>query len=138
MSRLPAALTAQERVLNARLIRLRSTLNGSLILATHPLTPFSKDKEHVKIKTRLRLRKAVLQSDVVALWIMLARGSANLCELLPQNTLWSDDEKAYFVDIKNQRDGIWYCLNILTPACLRNNKQLISFAESQDIFLLPV
>jgi hypothetical protein len=69
---------------------------------------------------------------------MLARGSANLCELLPPNTLWSDDEKAYFVDIKNQRDGIWYCLNILTPACLRNNKQLISFAKSQDIFLLPV
>jgi hypothetical protein len=69
---------------------------------------------------------------------MLARGSGNLSELLPPNVLWSDDEKAYFADIKNQRDGIWYCLQILTPAYLKKDKHLISFAESQDITLLPM
>jgi hypothetical protein len=92
----------------------------------------------IRRATELASQKSNLQSDVAAIWIMLARGSANLSELLPPNALWSDDEKAYFVDIKNQRDGVSYCLNILTPAYLRSDKQLISFAESQDIFLLPI
>jgi hypothetical protein len=92
----------------------------------------------IRRATELASRKSDFQSDVAAIWVMLARGSATISELLPPNALWSDDEKAYFADIKNQRDGIWYCLNILTPAYLRKDKQLISFAESQNIFLLPI
>jgi hypothetical protein len=91
----------------------------------------------IRRATEIASRNTNLQSDVAALWIMLAQGSANLSELLPQNLLWSDDEKAYFVDIKNQHDGIWYCLQILTPGYLRIDKQMISFANSHDIILLP-
>ena len=87
--------------------------------------------------TEIGSQKVDLQSDVAALWIMLARGSANLSELLPPNALWSDDEKAYFTDIKSERDGIWYCLQILTPAYLKNETHIVSFAKSQDILLLP-
>jgi hypothetical protein len=75
--------------------------------------------------TELASQKSDFQSDVAAIWVMLARGSATISELLPPNALWFDDEKAYFGDIKNQHDGIWYCLNILTPAYLRKDKQLI-------------
>jgi hypothetical protein len=92
----------------------------------------------IRRATELASRKSNYQSDVAAMWIMLARGSANMSELLPPNVFWSDDEKAYFADIKNQRDGIWYCLNILTPAYLRKDKLLIAFAESQNVFLLPI
>ena len=91
----------------------------------------------IRRATEFASRKFDLQSDVAAMWIMLARGSANISELLPPNALWSDDEKAYFDDIKNERDGIWYCLHILAPSYLRKDKHLISFAESQNIFLLP-
>jgi hypothetical protein len=91
----------------------------------------------IRRATEFGAKKSEFQSDVAAIWIMLARGSANMSELLPPNALWSDDEKAYFAEIKNQRDGIWYCLNILTPAYLRKDKQLIAFAESQNVFLLP-
>src|SRR5580700_2702295 len=72
--------------------------------------------------TEIASEKNHLKSDVAALWIMLAKGSGNLSELLPPNVLWSDEEKAYFADIKNQRDGIWYCLQILTPAYLKKDK----------------
>lgn len=92
----------------------------------------------IRRATELASRKSDLQSDVAAIWIMLARGSANISELLPTNALWSDDEKAYFNDIENEHDGIRYCLHIIMPAYLRKDKHLISFAESQDIFLLPV
>jgi hypothetical protein len=92
----------------------------------------------IRRASELASQKPDLQSDVAAMWIMLARGSANISELLPPNALWSDDEKAYFDDIKNERDGIWYCLHILAPAYLRKDKHLISFAESQNILLLPV
>jgi hypothetical protein len=92
----------------------------------------------IRRATEIASQNSHLQPDVAALWIMLARGSANLSELLPPNALWSDDEKAYFVDIKNQRDGIWYCLQILTPAYLKKDERLISFAESQNITLLPM
>lgn len=91
----------------------------------------------IRRATEIASRKSELQPDTAALWIMLARGAANLSELLPPNALWSEDEKAYFVDIKNQRDGVWYCLQILTPAFLKTDKHLVSFAESQDVLLLP-
>lgn len=87
--------------------------------------------------TEIASRKPDLQSDLSVIWIMLARGSENICELLPPNILWSDDEKAYFADIKNEHDGLWYCLQILTPGYLRTNKEMISFADSNGIFLLP-
>jgi hypothetical protein len=92
----------------------------------------------IRRATECASRNPDLQSDVVSMWIMLAQGSANLSELLPPNALWSDDEKAYFDGINSQYDGIWYCLHILTPNYLRKDKRLISFAESQNIFLLPV
>lgn len=92
----------------------------------------------IRRANELASRKSDLQSDVAAMWIMLARGSANISELLPPNALWSDDEKAYFDDIKNEHDGIGHCLHIIMPAYLRKDKHLISFAESQNIFLLPV
>jgi hypothetical protein len=91
----------------------------------------------IRRATEIASRKADLQPDTAALWIMLARGAANLRELLPPNALWSDDEKAYFADIKNQRDGVWYCLQVLAPAFLKTDKHLVSFAESQDVLLLP-
>ena len=78
-----------------------------------------------------------LHSNAAAIWIQLTKGAANICHLLPPSALWSEDEKAYFVDIKNERDGIWYCLQIMTPAYLRSNSELISFAESQGVLLLP-
>ena len=92
----------------------------------------------IRRATEIAAQKNDHQSTVAALWIMLAKGSATLSELLPPNALWSDDEKAYFADIKSQRDGIWYCLQILTPDYLKKDKSLISFAESQDITLLPM
>ncbi len=92
----------------------------------------------IRRATEIASRKSELQSDVAAMWIMLARGSANISELLPPNALWSYDEKAYFDDINNEHDGIKYCLLIIMPAYLRKDKHLISFAESQDIFFLPV
>jgi len=92
----------------------------------------------IRRATEIASQKTDLQPDVAALWIMLARGSANLSELLLPNVLWCDDEKAYFRDIKNQRDGIWYCLQILTPDYLKKNKHVITFAESQNITLLPM
>jgi hypothetical protein len=92
----------------------------------------------IRRATEIASQRTDLQPDVAALWIMLAKGSANLSKLLPPNILWSDAEKAYFVDIKNQRDGIWYCLQILTPAYLKKDKRLIAFAKSQDITLLPM
>ena len=91
----------------------------------------------IRRATEIASRNTSLQEDVAAVWIMLARGSAYLPTLLSTNVIWSDDEKAYFDVIKSEKEGIHYCLRILAPAYLRTGNLLTSFAESQDILLVP-
>ena len=91
----------------------------------------------IRRATEIASRDTHLQQDIATIWTMLARGSAHLNEVLPNNALWSKDEKAYFDVIKTEKDGIKYCLQILAPAYLRKGNHLTAFAESQDILLLP-
>jgi hypothetical protein len=67
----------------------------------------------VKRATDIASRTPLLQPDVAAIWIMIARGCAHLPELLEDNQLWSKQEKQHFSVIRTEKDGVSYALHLL-------------------------
>jgi hypothetical protein len=129
--------------------RLPTDLDGFI----HWLIPLLENPEHVVAGRRLGwfLQAALikraseransnpnLDEHIVDIWIMLAKGAALLHEVVERNILWSEDEKEWFADIKDEKSGIWYCLNILVPALYRQHPRIEDFAKAHGITLCSV
>jgi len=74
--------------------------------------------------------------DLLAeIWITVAEGCYCLANVVQNNILWSDDEKIWYSEVKSEKDGIAYCLNLIAPQEIRHMEKVKKFAISKGIYL---
>ena len=69
------------------------------------------------------------------IWITVAEGCYCIAHVVQNNQLWSDDEKIWYSEVKSEKDGIAYCLNLVAPEEIRTFEKVQAFAASKDIYL---
>lgn len=69
------------------------------------------------------------------IWIAVAEGCYCLAHVVQNNILWSDDEKIWYSEVKTEKDGIDYCLNLVAPEEIRRIEKVQEFAISKGIYL---
>jgi hypothetical protein len=77
-----------------------------------------------------------LKPTVVEIWAMLASSGQHLKPLLEHNVVWSEDEKAWFADIKDANDGVGYVVNLMVPESYRADASFKDLAKKHNFFVL--
>jgi hypothetical protein len=75
-----------------------------------------------------------LQDDVVDIWVHLAEGGKYLSALVPQNIIWSEDEKVWFADVKSQRDGAQHVVWLMCPYWAQLHPKISDFADAMGFW----
>lgn len=85
--------------------------------------------------TTLANKNKELENRVAEIWIHVAEGCRFLKNSLEHNVIWSANEKQWFNMLKDENDGIKYCVNHVMPKQLRANPAIKEFASKKGIFL---
>jgi hypothetical protein len=56
-----------------------------------------------------------INGTVVEIWATLASSGQYLKALLEHNIIWSEEEKDWFADLKDENDGVRYVVNLMVP-----------------------
>ncbi|MFZ4125882.1 MAG: hypothetical protein ACOYJ2_07435 [Rickettsiales bacterium] len=75
-----------------------------------------------------------LENQAAKMWVQIADGCQFLHRVLEQNAIWSSSEKEWFSLVKNEKDGIDYCLNHVMPKYLKKNHVITEYALEKQIF----
>jgi hypothetical protein len=65
-----------------------------------------------------------LRARVIEIWMILANSGSYLKDLLEDNVLWSATDKAWFDDLRNGNDVVWYVANLMVPEVYRDDPEL--------------
>ncbi len=65
-----------------------------------------------------------LRAYVIEIWMILADSGKYLKEVLKDNVLWSATEKAWFDELRNANDGVWYVASFMVPKPYRDDPEL--------------
>lgn len=85
--------------------------------------------------TALANKNREFENQAAEMWLCVADGCRFLKNNLQHNIIWSADEKIWFDTLKDEKDGVSYCLNHVMPKWLRENPAVVDYADKQDIFL---
>lgn len=85
---------------------------------------------------RRRARQVDGLLDILAeIWAAMARSGALLPTVYRVNLLWSEDEKEWFRHLSDERSGVDYVLNFMTPSIIRKHPKIQSVAAEYDIYV---
>lgn len=73
--------------------------------------------------------KPELWDEISSLWVILLPGARALSKTISRTHLWTEDETVYFQDIKTEDDGENYCLTIMAPEEVKDNKKIRDWKE---------
>lgn len=92
---------------------------------------------HIMRLDRLSAQGAdVLVDRSAHIWGMLANDSKLLKTLLPENAVWSTDEKEWFATCETEIDYIKYTLSFVMPKPYKYHDWAQAIAEERDFLLI--
>ncbi|MGB7916319.1 MAG: hypothetical protein WCF79_13665 [Rhodomicrobium sp.] len=74
--------------------------------------------------TKISERNASCRAEAAEIWKSLLAASKNLKQICGQTGLWGQDEKIWFAELKNERDGQMYTYWCLVPNWLRGKIEI--------------
>jgi hypothetical protein len=78
----------------------------------------------VKRANQLAECRPELHEAVCLMWAKLAEAGKHIYQIAPNIMLWSDEEKEYFSEIDNAKDGVDYVYYVLMPDWVRETPAL--------------
>jgi hypothetical protein len=80
-------------------------------------------------------KEPTLRPIAADIWYLLAVSGTHLKVLLEHNIVWTDTEKLWFSDLKNDADGIRYVTNYIMPKIYRNDPRIQALGQKYKFWI---
>jgi len=92
---------------------------------------------HVTRLDRLAEDEVRIRDCAIDNWLKLADAGRYIRHLLAVNVVWKPEEKVWFSDLHDEKDGVRYVLTLSMPRTYRSHPRAHSLAAQHGLLLLP-